>query len=215
MGNYFKIIELFILGVLFPLTIVVFKFSQFILLFLWFVNIYAIILLVIFYRNKFNLKSLLHINYNKNRLYFYIIFIRWLLLSFLLLLFTYYIFPNKLFLIQKNNVDLLYKIFILYPFLSALPQEFIFCTFFFIRYKSLFKNEKNLVLTSAIIFCFAHIFSINWVAPLLSIFGGFIFASTYKKTRSLILVSLEHALYGNSLFAIGLGWFFWGGSVAT
>ncbi|PPR26068.1 MAG: hypothetical protein CFH34_01146 [Alphaproteobacteria bacterium MarineAlpha9_Bin4] len=215
MGNYFKIIELFILGVLFPLTIVVFKFSQFILLFLWFVNIYAIILLVIFYRNKFNLKSLLHINYNKNRLYFYIIFIRWLLLSFLLLLFTYYIFPNKLFLIQKNKVDLLNKIFILYPFLSALPQEFIFCTFFFIRYKSLFKNEKNLVLTSAIIFCFAHIFSINWVAPLLSIFGGFIFASTYKKTRSLILVSLEHALYGNSLFAIGLGWFFWGGSVAT
>jgi len=125
MGNYFKIIELFILGVLFPLTIVVFKFSQFILLFLWFVNIYAIILLVIFYRNKFNLKSLLHINYNKNRLYFYIIFIRWLLLSFLLLLFTYYIFPNKLFLIQKNNVDLLYKIFILLTSSIRLKSTFL------------------------------------------------------------------------------------------
>ena len=119
-----------------------------------------------------------------------------------------------LFLIQKNDISLLYKIFIFYPFISAVPQEFIFCSFFFIRYKSLFRNEKNLVLTSAIIFCFAHIFSINWVAPFLSLFGGLMFANTYKKTKSLILVSLEHALYGNSLFALGLGWFFWGGSVS-
>jgi len=28
-----------------------------------------------------------------------------------------------------------------------------------------------------------------------------------------LLVSIEHALYGNTLFFLGLGWFFWGGSV--
>lgn len=214
LSKYLKIIELFFLGFLFPLTIVIFNFSQYILFFLWTVSIYGLIILLFLYRKKITFKNLFQINFNENRAYVWVIFIRWILFSFLLYIFTYYLFPDKLFLIQKNNIDLLYKIFILYPFFSAFPQEFIFCTFFFIRYKSLFKNEKTLVITSAVIFCFAHIFSINWVAPFLSIFGGFIFANTFKKTKSLIIVSLEHSLYGNTLFALGLGWFFWGGSVS-
>ncbi len=214
LSKYLKILELIILGGIFPLTIVFFKLSQFILVFLWLVGIYATIIIIILYKNKLSSKSLLKIDFKKNKSYILFIFIRWILLSILLYFFTYYFFSDKLFLIQKNNIDLLYKIFLFYPFLSAFPQEFIFCTFFFIRYKSLFKTEKNLVLTSALIFCFAHIFSINLVAPFLSIFGGIIFANTYKKTKSLIIVSAEHALYGNSLFALGLGWFFWGGSVS-
>ena len=68
---------------------------------------------------------------------------------------------------------------------------------------------------SSIIFCFAHIFVINWVAPLLGYIGGLIFANTYRKTKSLFIVTLEHALYGNTLFFLGLGWFFWGGSVGN
>ena len=68
---------------------------------------------------------------------------------------------------------------------------------------------------SSLIFCFAHIFVLNWVAPFLGFFGGIIFARTYSKTRSLLLVSIEHALYGNTLFLLGLGWFFWGGSVSN
>ena len=214
MSNYLKVFELFILGFLFPITIVFFKFSQFILMFLWLVSFYGVIVLLIFYSNEITIKKFFYINIFKNKAYIFIIIIRWVLLSIILVLFTYVFFPNKLFLLQQQNNDLLHKIFILYPIFSAFPQEFIFCTFFFIRYKSLFKNEKFLVLTSAIIFCFAHIFSINWVAPLLSIFGGFMFANTYKKTKSLLIVSFEHSLYGNSLFAIGLGWFFWGGSVS-
>ena len=213
-SKYLKILELIILGFFFPLTIVLFKLSAFILLFLWLVSIYAIILISLKYRYILTFKSLFQINFKKNKSYIRFILFRWLLLSIFLFFFTYFFFPDKLFLIQKNNSDLLYRILIFYPFLSAFPQEFIFCTFFFIRYKSLFKKEKNLILTSAIIFCFAHIFSINWVAPFLSIFGGFIFANTYNKTKSLLIVSLEHSLYGNSLFLLGLGWFFWGGSVS-
>ncbi len=211
--NLLKIIELCVLGFLFPVTIVFFELSQFILLFLWSITLYAVIILVVFYRNSLSLNTLFYINFNKNKAHLLLIISRWIILSTLLYIFTVIIFPDKLFLIQKNDVSLLYKIFVFYPLLSALPQEFIFCTFFFIRYKSLFNQEKKLVLTSAIIFCFAHIFSINWVAPFLSLFGGFIFANTYKKTKSLFFASFEHALYGNSLFAIGLGWFFWGGSV--
>ena len=40
-----------------------------------------------------------------------------------------------------------------------------------------------------------------------------IFASTYSKTKSLALVTIEHGLYGISLFLIGLGWYFYGGAV--
>ena len=72
-----------------------------------------------------------------------------------------------------------------------------------------------MIIMCAMVFCFAHIFVINWIAPLLGIFGGYIFASTYKKTKSLLIVSIEHALYGNTIFFLGLGWFFWGGSVVN
>ncbi len=214
MINFLKIFELLILGFIFPLTVVYFKLSQFILLFLWIISFYAVLTLLIFYRKEISFKKLFYVNIFKNKIYIYKIILRWMIFSFFLYVFTSFFFPEKLFGIQKQDINLLYKIFIFYPFFSAFPQEFIFCTFFFIRYKSLFKKEKTLVIISALVFCFAHIFSINWVAPLLSFFGGLIFASTFKKTKSLTLVSIEHSLYGNSLFAIGLGWFFWGGSVA-
>tara|TARA_B100000927_G_C16451280_1_gene463935 strand:- start:303 stop:632 length:330 start_codon:yes stop_codon:yes gene_type:complete len=103
-------------------------------------------------------------------------------------------------------------IFFVYPILSALPQEFIFTTFFFSRYEDIIP-EKLQILTSAIIFTYAHVLFINFIAPFLSLFGGLIFANTYKKTNSLALVAFEHSLYGNSLFFMGLGYYFWGGSV--
>ena len=68
---------------------------------------------------------------------------------------------------------------------------------------------------SSITFCFAHVFFLNWIAPLLGFFGGLMFAKTYLKTRSLFIVSIEYALYGNTLFFLGLGWFFWGGSTSN
>ena len=206
-----KILELFILGFCFPLMIIHFSLSKYIIFFLWIIFLYTVVIYTIFYKKKFKIGSFFSIDKKKKNLIF--ILTRWIILSITLYYFTKFFFPDKLFSIQKNDISLLYKIFIIYPFLSAFPQEFIFCTYFFKRYKSLFPKEKILIIISAIIFCFAHIFAINWVAPLLSIFGGFIFANTYKKTNSLLIVTIEHALYGNTLFYLGLGWFFWGGSV--
>ncbi len=56
---------------------------------------------------------------------------------------------------------------------------------------------------------------IDWVAPTLSLVAGYIFAKTYSETRSLALVTIEHGLYGNYLFLVGLGWYFHGGAVAA
>mgnify|MGYP001290329010 CR=1 FL=1 len=61
------------------------------------------------------------------------IILRWMFASFLLFLITFYFFNDKFFMIQNNRPEILWKIMILYPIFSALPQEFIFCKFFFYR----------------------------------------------------------------------------------
>ena len=83
LSKYLKIIELFVLGFLFPLTIVIFKFSQYILLFLWTVSIYGLIILLFLYRKKITFKNLFQINFKENRAYIWFIFFRWILFSFL------------------------------------------------------------------------------------------------------------------------------------
>lgn len=140
---------------------------------------------------------------------------RWVLASLFLFAFTWALFPEKLFLLQRQNPEILPYLLVLYPLFSAIPQEFIFCTFFFARYERFFGNGIRMLLLSALVFAYAHVLYINWVAPFLGLFAGLIFAHTYWKTKSLALVSIEHGLYGNTLFFIGLGWFFWGGSVAA
>ena len=213
MSNSIKACEILLIGFLFPLTIIYFGLSRYILFFIWLVFFYTLFVYVFFYKSKIFLFCIYQIKSNFNLNYFYLIIIRWIIVSILLYLFTSEFFPEKLFIIQKENSTVMYAVLLLYPVFSAFPQEFIFCTFFFKRYKSIFKKEYILIFMSALIFCFAHVFFINWVAPLLSLFGGLMFATTYSKTNSLLLVSIEHALYGNTLFFIGLGWFFWGGSV--
>ncbi len=68
-------------------------------------------------------------------------------------------------------------------------------------------------LVSGIGFGFAHIVFDNWVAPALCAIGGLIFAHTYRRTRSLALASFEHALYGDLVFTLGLGRYFYHGAV--
>ena len=52
LSKYLKIIELCVLGFLFPLTIVIFNFSQYILFFLWTVSIYGLIILLFYIEKK-------------------------------------------------------------------------------------------------------------------------------------------------------------------
>lgn len=121
--------------------------------------------------------------------------------------------PDKLFGLMNCNPAFIPVLLTAYPVLSAFPQELVFCTFFFARYHVFFGTGKGLILASAIIFAYAHILYINPVAPTLSLLGGLIFAMTYARTKSLALVTIEHGLYGNALFLIGLGWYFYSGSV--
>ena len=94
---------------------------------------------------------------------------------------------------------------VLYPLLSAWPQELIFRTFFFHRYKKIIPRKKHRMLLSAALFGFAHLVYGNWVAILLALLGGLLFAYTYAKTRSTLACVVEHSIWGIWLFTLGLG----------
>jgi len=97
---------------------------------------------------------------------------------------------------------------LIYCFFSVYPQELIFRMFFFKRYKELFKNESLLIFVNAIVFSLSHLFFGSTLVLVLTFVGGFLFAYTYTKTQSTILVSIEHAIYGCWLFTVGMGAFF-------
>jgi membrane protease YdiL (CAAX protease family) len=126
---------------------------------------------------------------------------------------TVFFMPEKLFVLVHERPLLWAMVMVLYPLLSVVPQEIIFRHFFFWRYASVFRSPFAMILASGLLFGFVHIIFQNWVAPSLCVIGGWMFAHTYHKTRSLPLVTLEHALYGCMVFTVGLGRYFYHGAV--
>jgi len=119
--------------------------------------------------------------------------------------------PSKFLDLPRHHPTLWLAIMLLYPLLSVWPQEVIFRRFFFARYEKIF-GTAGLVPASALAFGFAHIIFLNWVAVVMTLGGGAIFASDYAKYRRLGLACLEHSLYGCLIFTIGLGRYFYTGA---
>lgn len=94
---------------------------------------------------------------------------------------------------------------ILYPLLSVLPQELIFRTYFFHRYKRIMPLKNMRIFVSASVFALAHIVYANWVAVALAFAGGVLFAYTYAQSRSTFVCVIEHSLWGLWMFTIGIG----------
>ena len=136
---------------------------------------------------------------------------RWIIATAFIFLFTWRFENENLFYIPRHAPEIIPVLLIFYTVLSALPQEFIFCSFFMSRYGKYFNHPHLKITASALVFAYAHVLFLNWIAPVFSFIGGLIFAYTYMKTRSLALVTIEHGLYGNSIFIIGLGYYFYSG----
>ncbi|MEM6811540.1 MAG: CPBP family intramembrane glutamic endopeptidase [Pseudomonadota bacterium] len=141
--------------------------------------------------------------------------LRWVVAMIFVIGFMYVYDPERLFFLPQHNPEIIWRIMIFYPIFSALPQEYVFCRFIFERYKIFFGEKYLMIFVSALIFAIAHILFINWVAPLFGFLAGVIFAHTYWKTKSLALVTIEHALYGNAIFVIGMGWYFYAGAIGS
>lgn len=117
-------------------------------------------------------------------------------------------FPHKLFLFPRTMPVYWGVLLIAYPLLSVYPQELLYRAFFVRRYRHLFPRKEWLLLASAVVFAWMHLIFRNPFAVVLTLVGGLFFTHTYLRTRSLRLVCLEHTLYGNLIFTIGLGEFF-------
>ena len=129
----------------------------------------------------------------------------------LLLLLTYTFYPEYLFFCIKNHFSIWCSLMVYYPLILVYPQELLYRAFIFHRYSPLFSSEKSVMHLSAAAFSFGHIIYFHPVSMILTFFGGYLFAYTYAKTKSLLVVSIEHALYGCLLYTIGLGRFFYTG----
>lgn len=121
--------------------------------------------------------------------------------------------PERLLSFPLERPQLWAMVMWIYPILSVLPQELIFRSLYFQRYAVLFKGYYWQIGISGILFAWAHILFMNWLAIILCGIGGILFAQTYIKHRSLALVWLEHSIYGCFIFTIGLGWYFYSGAV--
>ena len=102
-------------------------------------------------------------------------------------------------------------IMILYPLLSVLPQGVVYRAFLFHRYRVL-ASEKALLVLGAFAFSLAHLPFGNAWALGFTLIGGLMFGDTYLKSRSMLLSSVEHALYGCLIFTIGFGAYFFHGA---
>ncbi|SHE94504.1 CPBP family intramembrane glutamic endopeptidase [Streptoalloteichus hindustanus] len=121
--------------------------------------------------------------------------------------------PERLLQLPREQPLLWGVIVVFYPLLSVYPQELIFRGFLFQRYAPLFGTGRAMVAASAGAFGFAHVIFGNWLSVVLTIVGGWLFATRYQRSQSLIAASVEHALYGVLVFTVGLGDFFYHGAV--
>ncbi len=126
---------------------------------------------------------------------------------------VYFFFPDLFLAFPKHKPLVWLAVLVFYPIVAAYPQEIIFRAFFFHRYGDLFPNPAVLILANALSFGLAHIFYGNWVAPVFSGVGGILFGYRYLTARSVVAPALEHGLWGNFLFTVGIGWYLYSGSI--
>ena len=199
----FKLTEFFIIFILIPILFLVdLILLPFIVPVLWVVSLYAL-----FYVKKYHPSKL----FKAFNIYdLYVVLLRFVVVGSFIVWFTYTFYEKQLFNFISDHTFTYLLIIVLYPLLSVMPQELIFRKFFFERYDFKIKKKKMIFL-NALIFGWVHIIFQNYVAVIFSAVGGYLFAKTYLKTKSFSLVCIEHSLYGNLMFTIGLGEFFYHG----
>ena len=136
-----------------------------------------------------------------------------------LTIFAYARYPQFLLSFPRSNATLWLLVMAFYPLISVTTQELVYRVFFFHRYASALNGAGWLAIAvNAMLFATMHAIlfasrgpAIHWEAVTFSFIGGLIFAYRFVKTRSFLAVWLEHALYGDLIFTIGLGRFFFTG----
>ena len=197
--NY-KLVELFIIFVLIPISFVI-HYPIWIKLIIGVLGFaYVIFILLRVEKNQFKINK--NINW---KLFLRRAFTHLIIIAFFTSIYVYLIDRPNFYAVVLNKPLLWLIVLFVYSAFSVYPQELIYRTFFFQRYQSLFKIDKLFILLNASLFSLAHLFFRNGLVMIVTFVGGIIFALTFKRTRSTLLVSIEHAIYGSWLFTVGMG----------
>tara|TARA_B110000046_G_scaffold186037_1_gene231686 strand:- start:7736 stop:8362 length:627 start_codon:yes stop_codon:yes gene_type:complete len=196
----YKSLELLIVFVLIPLSFA-FNYPPVLKLVIGVLS-FSYIIYVLFKIEKIKIEIKKNINW---KAFWKSTIIKLFIIMFITSLFVWFTDAKNLFTVMLNKPKLWVLILLFYSFFSVYPQELLYRTFFFQRYEELFKNKKLFILINALLFSLAHLFFKNTLVLLLTFIGGFLFAITFKKTKSTVLVSIEHSFYGCWLFTIGMG----------
>jgi membrane protease YdiL (CAAX protease family) len=140
------------------------------------------------------------------------IVVTWLVAATLGIVAVALVIPDRLFDIPRQNPLLWLAIMVFYPLCSVYPQELVYRAFLLQRYRPVLGTGWLAVLASATVFGFVHIIFGNLLSVGLSLLGGLLFARRYLRSRSLLAATIEHSLYGQLIFTIGLGSYFYHGA---
>jgi len=196
----YRLVEFFIVFILIPISFVL-SFQLWVKLAIGISGfIYVIYVLLKVENNKFKIRQ--HINWTQ---FWQRTTIKFLATAMITVGYMYILDYDNLFVVVKSNPMLWVAILFVYSVFSVYPQELVYRTFFFQRYESLFRSNTLFIIVNAALFSLAHILFKNTLVMILTFIGGVLFALTFKKTKSTLLVSIEHAIYGCWLFTVGMG----------
>ena len=115
--------------------------------------------------------------------------------------------PQALLQFPRQRTGLWALVMVFYPLVSVMSQGIVYRAFYTLRYASLFPAALK-TLAGAAVFSFAHLAFANVFALAFTFVGGLFFLNSYRRTGSLLFSNLEHALYGDFIFTIGWGQYF-------
>ena len=196
----YKLVELFIIFIGFPICFV-FDFPIWIKMLMGGTGfLYILFVLIHIEKNKFKIGP--NLNW---KTFWKETVIKLTAIAFLTIIFVWVTDNETLFNVLIHKPKLWIMILFIYSLFSVYPQELIYRTFFFQRYAELFKSNHLLIFINAVVFSLGHIFFRNTLVLALTFLGGLMFAISFNKTKSTLMVSVEHAIYGCWLFTVGMG----------
>ena len=186
-----KLIEIFLITFFFIIFVILFQLQSFIIGMLLITSL----VIILYFKNE--IKKIILPKKNKSILNF-IFFDIFLVIS-MVIIFGNDVFTNELDFKKYFFISIL---LLFYLFFSVIPQEIIFRFLFFYRYKDYF-DQNEILLLNSLVFCFCHIIYFDIYILLFSFFGNLLFSFNYMKNKSLLLVTIEHFLIGQTLIILG------------
>ena len=185
-----KLIEIFLITFFFLISIILFQLQSFVI----------VILLVVSLTISLRFKNdIIEIILPKKKHFLYFIFFDIFLIISMIKLFGDEFLLNNLDLKKYYFTSVLLLFYLLF---SVIPQEIIFRFLFFYKYKDYF-NKFEILLLNSLVFSFCHLIYLDIYILLLSFFGNLLFTFNYMKNKSLLLVTVEHFLLGQTLIILG------------